>query len=518
MRLGRWKYAFVAGIAVIATLLVLAAAAVPYSADTLREQLIRAMSERLSSEVEIGRFNARVYPRLHIDGEGLVIRLHGRTDVPPLISVKAFEVNAGLFPLLRRHVTDVKLVGLDIRIPPGSEGAPGDEPVVDETQKATDLAQAAEIVVDHLETTDASLTILPDKPNVAPKVWAIHALSLRDVGVHGRMPFDATLTNAVPPGEIATAGSFGPWNADRPGLTPLSGRFRFDDADLAFFKGVFGTLSAHGTFGGWLARLDIHGETDTPDFGITTALNTVPLHTTYHSIVDATNGNTVLEPIEATFLNTSLVATGAVLETPGKKGRTVSLDVKIDNGRIEDVLRLAVKTSAPPMTGGLRLDTKFVLPPGDRDVVDKVELDGHFSIDGARFTSLDIQKQIDELSHRSRGKDPDEKPARVLSGFSGAFRLRSANLGVPAVQFAVPGATVHLAGDYRLRSGRLDFRGNLLMAAKVSDTVRGFKHVLLKLVDPLFRSDRGGSVIPIRITGTRKSPDFGLDKGRLFRR
>jgi len=39
-------------------------------------------------------------------------------------------------------------------------------------------------------------------------------------------------------------------------------------------------------------------------------------------------------------------------------------DVTMDDARIEDMLRLAVKTPAPPMTGSLKLTTTLVLPPG----------------------------------------------------------------------------------------------------------------------------------------------------------
>jgi hypothetical protein len=47
------------------------------------------------------------------------------------------------------------------------------------------------------------------------------------------------------------------------------------------------------------------------------------------------------------------------------------------------------------MTGTVRLRTKFLLPPGDRDVVEKLRLDGQFDIATVRFTSLNIQKKID---------------------------------------------------------------------------------------------------------------------------
>ena len=51
----------------------------------------------------------------------------------------------------------------------------------------------------------------------------------------------------------------------------------------------------------------------------------------------------ILERIDASFLKTSIVAKGGVVGTPGKDGRTVTLDVTIDKGRLEDVLKLAVK-------------------------------------------------------------------------------------------------------------------------------------------------------------------------------
>jgi len=56
------------------------------------------------------------------------------------------------------------------------------------------------------------------------------------------------------------------------------------------------------------------------------------------------------------------------------------------------------------------------------------------------------------------------------------------------------------------------------MDAKISQTVGGFKGMLLKVIDPLFKKDGGGSAIPIRIDGPVKDPSIGLDVGRLFNR
>ena len=64
----------------------------------------------------------------------------------------------------------------------------------------------------------------------------------------------------------------------------------------------------------------------------------------------------------------------------------MTLDVDLSNARIEDILTMAVKQTPAPMTGAMKMRTKFLLPPGDRDVVEKLRLDGSFSIAKARFT------------------------------------------------------------------------------------------------------------------------------------
>jgi hypothetical protein len=46
----------------------------------------------------------------------------------------------------------------------------------------------------------------------------------------------------------------------------------------------------------------------------------------------------------------------------------------------------------------------------------------------------------------------------------------------------------------------------------------GFKSMLARLAQPLFRRPGGGSRLPIRISGTRANPAFGLDIRRVFGR
>ena len=184
---------------------------------------------------------------------------------------------------------------------------------------------------------------------------------------------------------------------------------------------------------------------------------------------------------------------------------------------MEDSLRFAVKAPRAPLTGALRLQTDLEIPPGDRDIVDKLQLTGRFRIDGGRFTDADVQKQIGELSARASGNPGGAVATPVVSDFAGAFTLREGVLSLRSLVFDVPGAVVDVQGRYVLRSETLDFRGTLVMDAKVSETVTGFKSLLLKLVDPVFRRE-GRTVVPLTIRGTRDHPSFGIDVKRVFRR
>ena len=542
----RWVWSAIAVASGLVILFVLFVSAVPLRSETLRRRIITTLEARLNSNVTLDDLSLRVFPRLHAEGSRLLIRDRRRPDVPPLISVEKFEVDADAFGVWRKRVAHVRLSGLVIAIPPddddddddkndhrgthtlhdnrgtatsGSADARATTQTGDAKPKTDPVALEDGVVIDTLDSDDAKLIIIPSKPHKKPKTWAIHKLRMHDVGAATSMRYKAALTNGVPPGEIGTEGHFGPWNRDEPGRTPLDGTFTFDRADLSVFEGIAGTLSARGSFAGSLNWIEVHGETDTPDFVVEVGGHPFALHAKYHTIVDGMNGDTRLERIDANFLQSTVEAKGAVLDGPeGEHGRTVTLDVTMPRARIEDVMTMAVKARKPPMTGALQLTTKFLLPPGHMDVVERLQLNGRFSIQRARFTDPSVQAKIVELSQRGRGRKTEATNEQVASDFQGRFALGNTRLKLSELRFAVPGAQVQLAGVYGLKSEALDFKGQLAIDAKVSQTVSGFKSLLLKIADPLFSRKGGGSVVPIRINGTRNDPKFGLDVGRVFNR
>jgi hypothetical protein len=272
-------------------------------------------------------------------------------------------------------------------------------------------------------------------------------------------------------------------------------------------------LSSQGEYQGVLEAIQVHGTTDTPAFSLDVSGNPVHLRTEFRAAVDGTDGDTKLEPVNAQFGRSFVTAFGSVEGKKGTPGKTVTLDVTVSDGRLEDMLRLGVKTSQPVMTGPISFHTKLLLPPGDRDVVEKLRLDGQFTTPAAHFTKPDIQQKVNELSNRSLGDPQEGDQGPVSSNFRGNFLLQDAQLTFKNLTFTVPGADVRLDGTYGLRSERIDLRGAAHLQAKLSETTTGFKSFLLKAIDPLFKGKHAGSVIPIKITGTKASPSFGLNVG-----
>lgn len=510
LKLIRWIIGIAAGVLVGLFVATMALSRAPI----LRTALVNALNDHLDAQVELDAFEVRTFPTLRIHGDGLRLRLKDQQNPSPFIEARHFEVSGGLFGMLRRQrrFTSVELEGLRITIPPRSSDDKG------AGNKAVNTA-AGPVIIDHVIARDAQLIIQPKDPAKEPKVWAIHNLALESVGFHRSMPFTATLTNPIPKGEIATKGSFGPWVNGDPGLTPVSGRYSFDHADLSTIDGIGGILSSNGTFAGILSRIDVEGQTSTPDFHLDVGGQPVPLETTFRTVVDGTNGNTYLRQVNAKLGSTAIETSGEVVSSPNVKGRTVKIDMLIRNGRLEDLLKLAVRTPKPVMLAAIGLQASMTLPPGKQKVADRLQLTGRFALEHAEFTDRHVTTQIALLSRRAQGKKADDAaPGRVSSDMRGQFTMRDGHIHFEALRFGVPGADVQLSGVYGLRNEQLNFDGTLAMDAPVSKAMGGgIKGFFLKPFDPIFRKEGHGAVIPITITGPREEPKFGVHWGKIFK-
>jgi AsmA-like protein len=516
LRVARWAIAIVGGLLVLLAII----AGGGSRTATLRQLVIDTLAERLESEVQLDSLSVDTFPTVHVTGTNLIIRHKGRKDVPPLVSVASFELDGGLIGLFSRprRFRTVSLTGLQINIPP--EFRNDGEGAAAATRASDDGSDGpAAIVVGTLEARDAALTLIPKRQGKEPRVFAIHSLTMKPLGRAAKMSFEATLTNPIPKGLIKAKGTFGPWHREDPGTTPLGGQYTFDNVVLSTVKGIGGGLTSTGTFDGQLNRIAVKGTTRTPDFRVNVSANPVALDTRFDAVVDGTDGDTYLNMVDAKFQRTALTARGAIVGAEGVKGRTIQLHVKIDDGRIEDVLRLGVKGDNPAMTGALGLHADMNLPAGPEDVMDRLQLSGTFQVSEARFTNAEIQKKLSDLSERARGLDPEEHATHVASNFQGRFRLANSVLNLRESTFNVPGALVRVGGTYGIDNEALQFDGTVRMKATISQAAGGgMKSALLKVVDPLFKRDGAGAILPITIRGTRSEPKIGLDFGRVLRR
>src|SRR5581483_9143871 len=304
----RRKWLIIAGLSIA----VIALAAMTLSlflSRWARGWIVSSLSEHYDSQVELRNFHISLLPSVHVSGEGLVFRHKRRTDVPPLVTLESFEARANLLALLLppRRFSQVVLRGLLIQVPP-KQGADKS----DDERNRPKQTKKSPIVLQTIVADGTTLKIISRKPDKEPLVFDIRKLTLQSVRTDGPMHFRAVLTNAKPPGLIHSEGEFGPWYAPDPGETPISGNYTFRNATLGVFKGISGTLASDGAYRGQLGRLDVKGWTDVPDFAVSAGNHPVHLKTDFHAVVDGTNGDTLLEPVNATFLNSSVLARGGV--------------------------------------------------------------------------------------------------------------------------------------------------------------------------------------------------------------
>lgn len=478
--------------------------------DRLKARLERAASAHLHLETTFGDLKIEVFPRAGIEGHHLELRQADHPELPPFIAIDHFTVDATpvalVIGLIRGHVGLVHVDGMKIVVPPGDK-----RPKLPKSDGEPSTHQSR-IVVDHLVSHDAQLTILRKKPGDKPLVFDIHELEMEDLGFDRVIPFKAKLTNPVPTGEVASTGSIGPWQ-DTPSDLPVLGNYEFTNANLGTIKGIAGNLTSTGHYDGTLTRIRVVGESTTPDFNLDLGGKPVPLSAKFTTVVDGTNGSTYLESVDARLYETPIHVTGDIVNLVGPQGFDIKLQAAIAKGRIEDVLRLVMNNTPPLFTGELSLTSAVRLPPGEGKVRDRLQLDGRFNLEQTKFSSGEIQQKLTELSRRSQGKDEDEKMSRVMSNLDGQFHMGAGVLSLRNMTFAVPGADVRLTGTYALKSGEIDFEGTLRMQATISKAVGGFRSVFLKPFDFVFRKNGAGAEIPIKITGTRDQPKFGLRMG-----
>jgi hypothetical protein len=506
---------------ILTTVVLVCALAVAIAADyalhhagpILKGRVIQTLETHFGAHVELDTFNVSIGRGLEVSGSGLRIfappDMIAAGDTTPVFTAAKFSFHSGIRGLFEHptHVHTVRVEGLEIRIPPRNQRAPG----VPGIQR-----RKIEVAVDEIICTDSRILILPSKPGKNPKDFELKNITLRGVGRGRPLEYEATLENAIPRGHIHAHGTFGPWNPEAPGDSPLTGTYRFDHADLNPLKGIGGILSSTGQFSGQLNKIAVSGTTETPDFSLDTANQPMPLSTTFQAIVDGTTGDTYLQQVSARLGRSDFTCTGQVVNQDGH-GHSVDLAINVPHGRLEDFLSLAVKTRPVVMTATLGMKTSLHIPAGPGSVTQKIQLQsGTFSLGNIHFSNPATQDKVDELSLRAQGdpRDAHAGAGDVLSHMTGQFVMNGGRLTIHNLDYTLPGAKVALDGVYSLDGEQFEFAGKVRTQAMVSQMIKpGWKSMLLKLADPFFKKNGAGAEIPVKISGTKEAPHFGLDFG-----
>ncbi len=533
-------------------LVLLAAAAVAISIllhnaePIMRAQIVLALERKFHARVELDSFHMSLTGGLRAEGKGLRIwppvevqgvTAPGSGSGQPLIALDEFRFRAPLHykPGAPLRISTVELQGLVVDVPPATRFA---QPGIKKDTGSGDAEQVKKALLhfrlDSIDCTNVILRIETSKPGKLPLVYKISSLKLTNISPIGVMDFNADLVNAVPRGTIQTSGKFGPWNVTDPGESAISGQYTFDNANLGDFKDIAGTLHSIGNYTGTMRDLSVTGEADVPNFALTHFGTALPLQTQFDARVDATDGDTILEQVNAVLSESHFTVRGQVVrvpeseaeveaaqkpgadprQVPPAKGHDISLLVDVPSGRMQDFIRLVSKSATPMLTGVLNLKTSIDIPPAKQPVHLRIKLKGTFLLQDALFTSAKVQDRVNEMSLRGQGltKEKDKNGATpAQSAMQSSFTVANGVVTLPDLEYRVPGADVALKGTYGLDGGALDFTGKAMMHATVSKMLGGWKGALATPLDHFFKKDGAGTEVPVRIDGTRDNPHFGLD-------
>jgi hypothetical protein len=475
----------------------------PFTRDTI----VRALQETFSSTVELKAFHGTYFTPGCV-AEGLTFRRNSDRNAPPIATIEKLTIQSSYWGFFTspKGVRRVRVEGLRVFVSPRSEGT-------DNEPRPTGRQEQVALTIKEIIADGAVVEFASDEPGKESLKYVIHKLTLNSVSGDRPMSFHAALQNATPPGEIHTDGQFGPLRPKNVGQTVLSGSYTFQQADLGVFPGIAGMLSSTGTFNGVLEQIEVVGSTDTSTFQVTRSNHPVHLKTQFHANVNGLDGDVSLQSVRAQFERTSVASQGEVAKKAGSEGKTVSLEATEPQGRIEDWLRLLSKTDHPALTGAMIFRAQVLVPPGNRDFIERVTLRGDFGIDTVNFTRPTTQENIDNLSQVAQGEKENEDPASVLENLKGHVVLKDAIVTFPDLFFSVPGALAHLHGTYGLLTQQVNFHGTLQVDNKLSKGSKGMKSFLLKFVEPFLKKKDTGEIVPIKIGGTFRHPSYGLDLG-----
>jgi hypothetical protein len=451
------------------------------------------------SRVTVKRFHRTYFPHPGYVAEGVTFHRYGDTQIPPLATLDRMTVVGSWTNLIfhPHELHEIRLDGLHVQIPPPGTKARKldfDGGVVASSQQTIAI-----------ETVVADGTTLDSLDNNGAPPLRLQFPSLQVHNVHQGQPlsFFARVLIPEPQGIVLANGSIGPFRSNDYGATPLSGTYSLKNADLSKVHGISGHAAATGRYSGTFSGIETFGHLGIPDFRAASA-HKVRVDAAYRVLVNGTNGDVVIQNIEARTGKSLITASGSVVGKPNK----VNLTIATKDSRVQDLLKI-VEQDEPSVLGRASFHAAVTLNNGPGEFLQRLGLNGEISLAQISFVKPDKQHDMNSFAARVQKNPPSgskSDPAQVTAAASSQTTFQQGTAYFPDVHVTLPGADAHLRGTFNLMSTRIHLTGKADLQRDISRAATGWKSALFKPLIPFFRHKGAGAIISVAVTGTAKQP------------
>lgn len=369
------------------------------------------------------------------------------------------------------------------------------------------------VAVDKIRLSNAVLDVVRDTPGLPPLEFSFHTATIQNLGGNRKLRFQVAAHNPIPSGEVHLKGDATPLSASSLREMPVEGQFTFEHADLSVPHSISGLLGATGNCRGTLGNLGCSGTADVPDFQVYGSKHPVHLASRYQVSVDALTGDAGLREVVTHWNRTTVAATGNVSGDPDPRGKTLTLDISVKEGHLEDILALFTSAPVPGLRAAIDVRGRFVIPPGSPDFLTKLRVSGEFALANAVFTNPKSQTPLDRLSASAEGepkKQQREDPQTAPGNARAEVTARNGVADLRNVLFTFPGIQGHLAGTFNLHDKQVQLNGVVETQGKLADTTSGLKALILKVIGPFWPKTGSTKSIPFTISGRGSNASLRL--------
>lgn len=467
-------------------------------------QVLPGIQDAFKTTVTVETYRRFYFP--HPGCELEMIRLSSPSEIvghKPLATAQKIRITGRYSDLLFRphHLAEIEVDGLRVRVPSQTEPKKWIEGTNGTSSKVS---------VGKLITNGAVLEV--EKPGTEEALkFEVHKLRVDSLAAGEPIRYVVSMGIPEPPGELESAGKFGPWHDGDIGKIPLSGNVKVSGARLDKYPGLGGTIRSEERFGGTLEEVEVTGEASAPDFELKSAGHKVELKAQFDVMVNAIKGEVQLKGVVGSVGKTTVHTRGSVMEDPKQNHREAALDFSITNGRAEDLLWVFSSANKPAMYGPALFSGHLLMRKFGDGFLDALQGNGKFEVKDGHF-QRPTQIKINQFSARASGKkikSGSEAPDVTVQNLSSNVKIASGVAHVSTVYFQIPGARARVEGTYKLDNAKVDLHGNLWTDASLSDNATGIKEMLLEPLDPIFRRKHAGAMLGVSMTGDIHDPSIG---------